>query len=143
MKKILILAAILAGVLIPLGAMSAEAPQDGEALVRQVWSAIKAVDVKTLETLMDPGFQSVHEDGARNQAGQLELIKGLNIEDYQLSEFKVTRAGDVMIVTYQVVTSETIDGKRLTKAPAMRMSVFVKIDGAWRWAAHANLRPLA
>lgn len=142
MKKLRILVAILAGLLFPFGAMAGETPKDGEALVRHLWMAIKAVDVKTLDSLMAPGFQSVHEDGARDRAGQLELIKGLKIEDYQLSEFKVTQSGEVMIVTYQVVTSETIDGKRLAKAPAMRMSVFVQLDGAWRWAAHANLRPI-
>jgi hypothetical protein len=132
---LLVAAVMLRGVEAPAGA-------SGEALVRQVWSAMKANDMATLGDMMAPGFQSVHEDGARDKAGELALVKDLALGDYDLSEFKVAEAGEALIVTYRVVVEETIDGKRLAKAPAMRLSVFVRVDGAWKWAAHANLRPV-
>jgi len=122
--------------------LAAAEPPDGEALVQQVWRLMKANDQAELAALMAPGFQAVHDHGAVGKDGELALIGQLALGEYRLSEFKTTMAGDVIVVTYRVSVAETIDGKRLDKAPAMRLSVFVKADGAWRWAAHANLKPV-
>ena len=59
-----------------------------------------------------------------------------------MSGFKATQNGPVIVVTYLVTVAETIDGKRLSKAPAPRLTVFLKTDKGWQWLAHANLHPL-
>jgi uncharacterized protein DUF4440 len=114
----------------------------GEELVRVLWADFKAGKIAALEEMMPPGFQSVHEDGSRDRAQQLELLVGLSLGEYQLSDYCVTCPGDVMIVTYKVTVAETIDGRRLARKPAARMSVFQLQNGEWKWIAHANLRAL-
>ncbi|MBL7074684.1 nuclear transport factor 2 family protein [candidate division KSB1 bacterium] len=121
---------------------SAPEPTLGEKLVRQLWADMKARNLAALEKKIAPGFQSVHEDGARNREQQIELLRGLNIGEYTLSNFEVTQNGPVIIATYFVSVEETIEGKRLSTKPAPRLSVFLKTDSGWQWIAHANLNPL-
>ncbi len=117
-------------------------PQLGNTLVKQLWDNLVANDTATLNLTMADGFQSVHEDGANNKAEELELISGLAITNYTIDNLISTQDGDVLITTYMVSVEETIEGERLSKKPAARMTVFVKNDGNWQWIAHANLKPL-
>jgi len=136
-------AIVIAVVFLLLGALPAWAGGvSGEKLVRDLWTTMKTQNWQHLEKIMSPAFQSVHADGARDRASELKLIKGLKLGDYTLSEFKTTRQGPVMVVTYKVVVSETIDGKRLKHRPAPRMTIFIQTAKGWQWLAHANLRPL-
>jgi len=115
----------------------------GEKLVRQLWADAKAGNVEALEKVMAQGFQSIHEDGARDRKGELQLIKGVNLGKYTLTNLKVTQNGPVVIVTYFVSVEETIKGKRLSATkPAARLSAWLKTDSGWKWIIHANLRSL-
>ena len=109
---------------------------------RQIWADMKAKNLAAVEAKLAPGFQSVHPDGARDRAREIALIKGLNIGPYTLKDFKVTKSGDLLIVTYSITVAETVDGKKLPARPAMRQSVWVKNPAGWQWIAHANLNPL-
>jgi hypothetical protein len=111
----------------------------GEKLVGQLWADMKTRNIEAIEKYISPGFQSVHEDGARDREAELQLIKGLNMEDYKLSNIKVTRTGPVITVTYFVKVSETIEGKHLLRRPAARLSAWLKTDTGWQWIIHANL----
>ena len=123
------------------GSLSAQT-MDAEKLERQMWADMKAGNWAALEARLAPAFQSVHPDGARGKAAELALMKGLKLGDYTLADFKVTRNSNQIIVTYSVSVAETIDGKRTTTAPAMRLSVWAKNGSRWQWIAHANLKPL-
>ncbi|MDA3812886.1 MAG: nuclear transport factor 2 family protein, partial [Candidatus Cloacimonetes bacterium] len=114
---------------------------DGEVLVKQVWEAMKTTDMVFLENIICPEFQSIHQDGARNRDEQIELIKGLNMGDYMLDNFKITQNENTMNVTYFVNVTETIEGNTITKHAA-RLSVFNKTTDGWKWFSHANLAPL-
>lgn len=114
----------------------------GEKLLQQLWSDMAAQNVGGIEKTISPAFQSVHQNGSSNRDQELELIKGLKLGEYTLSDVKITRDGPVIVATYFVSVEETIDGKRLSKKPAPRMSVFYKTDGGWKWIAHANLKPI-
>ncbi len=118
------------------------ANQDGEKLVRQLWVNMKKSDMVTIEKMTARGFQSVHQYGANNREQEIELIKGLKLGEYTLSGFQITQNGPVIVATYLVSVKETIKGKRLSKRPAPRLSVFLKTDTGWQWIAHANLKPL-
>ncbi len=111
-------------------------------LVREMWKYLEERNISALEEMMAPGFQSIHADGSRDSEQELELIKGLALGSYSLSDFKVTHNGPVLVATYFVSVEETIDGKHLSKKPAARMTVFLKTDTGWKWIAHANLKPL-
>lgn len=119
-----------------------ETPVDGEQLERNMWAAMKAQDWDEVEARIAAGFQSVHEDGARDRAAEIELIKGLELGDYTLSDFAVTRNGPAVVVTYTVAVGETIEGERLPTEPAVRASVWLETDAGWQWITHANLNPM-
>ena len=114
----------------------------GEKLLRQLWSDMKKPDMEAIEKTISKGFQSVHQYGSSNREQEIELIKGLKLGKYTLSDIKTTRNGPVIVVTYFVSVEETIKGKLLSKKPAPRLSVFLKTDSGWKWIAHANLKPL-
>jgi hypothetical protein len=115
----------------------------GEKLVRQLWADMKAGNVEAIEKMIAPGFQSVHENGAGDRNGELQLIKGLNLGNYSLTNFRVTQNGPVIIVNYFVSVKETIEGKHLPATkPAARLSAWLKTDSGWKWIIHANLRSL-
>lgn len=114
----------------------------GEKLVRQLWQLTKSADMAKLERMVSPAFQALHEDGARDRKQWLELVAKLDMGDYALSEFKTTRNGAVLMVTYWVAVAETIDGKRLPEAkPTPRLSGFIKAKAGWRLICHVNMRP--
>ena len=114
----------------------------GEDLVRKLWSDFKTQNISALESKIAPGFQSMHEDGARDAETELNLLKELNLGQYTLSNFKVTQVGPAIIVSYFVSVEEAIEGKRLSTKPAARLTIFLKTDSGWQWIAHANLNPL-
>ena len=115
----------------------------GEKLVRQLYEDVKTGNMVALKKMMAPEFQSVHRDGARDRKEELQLIQGLNLGKYTLTNLKVTQNGPVVIVTYFVSVEETIKGKHLSATkPAARLSAWLKTDSGWKWIIHANLRSL-
>jgi hypothetical protein len=114
----------------------------GERLLKQLWTDIRQGDVEALGSMTAEGFQSVHQFGANDKAREMALIAGLKIDSYLLSEIKVTGSDTLIVASYFVSVAETIEGERLSKTPAPRLTVFVKTDAGWQWLAHANLKPL-
>ena len=109
---------------------------------KQMWEDIKAKNWKAVENKIAEGFQSVHPDGARDRAGEISLIKNLNVGQIALSDFKSTISGDNIVVTYMISAQETIDLERLPTKPAPRLSVWKKGTHGWQWICHANLNPI-
>ncbi|HNQ66909.1 MAG TPA: nuclear transport factor 2 family protein [Bacteroidales bacterium] len=116
--------------------------QSGEELVNQLWNILQESDVEAAESFMAEGFQAVHEDGANNKEQEIQLISELNIHSYTITNLVTTQHDKVIVATYMVSVEETVEGERLSKSPAARMSVFVEVDGTWKWISHANLKPL-
>lgn len=142
MKKIAWIAGLAALVLFAGRNAPASDLGPGEDLERQMWKDLKAKNWERVESRIAEGFQSIHQDGARDRNQEIALLKGLNLGDYTLSDFKETSSGGTIVVTYFISVKETIDGKILGTAPAGRISIWVKTDKGWQWAAHANLNPL-
>lgn len=116
-------------------------PTQGEALERQMWEYIKSQNWADLEKKIAPYFQAAEFDGAHNKEQYMIRAKKLNISDYKMNDFIVTEGPGLKVVTYSVVVSETIEGKRIT-ANAARLSVWHENNGNWQWAAHAILIPV-
>jgi uncharacterized protein DUF4440 len=91
---------------------------DGEKLEKQMWEDIKAKNWKAVENKIAEGFQSVHPDGARDRAGEISLIKNLNVGEVTLNDFKSTTNGDNIVVSYMISAQETIDLEPLPTKPA-------------------------
>jgi hypothetical protein len=115
---------------------------DGEKREKQIWEDIKAKNWQAVESKIADGFQSVHPDGARDRAGEISLIKSLNVGQTALSDLKSTVNGDNIVVTYMISALETIDLEQLPTKPAPRSSVWKKGASGWQWISHANLTPI-
>ena len=111
----------------------------GKELVQQLWVNFKTNNWEEIEKQMGSGFQSVHQDGTRDKDAQIELIKGLDLGDYTISDYTVTAEGPVIIVTYKITVEETLEGTRLPERTVMRLSAWVKSGDDWKWIIHANL----
>jgi len=122
--------------------VASEEEVNGEQMERQFWEEIKAQNMEYVESKIAIGFQSAHPDGARNRNQELELMKGLQMGEYELTDFQVTQNGSFIVVTYKVSVEETINGQVLPTEPAARLSVWAKTDKGWQWISHANLNPM-
>src|ERR1700758_297083 len=71
---------------------------EGEKMERQMWADFKAKDWEAVERRIADGFQSIHPDGPRDRAGEITLIKNLNLGEFTLSNFKSTVNGDNIVV---------------------------------------------
>lgn len=141
LTMLLVVALILVGGVPSLAADGDQAL--GEKLVRGFWQAVQAKDWKKVEKALPPGMQYVNQAGALDRKGYLAQLKGLEMGQVSFRDFKVTRQGRVLMVSYRMAVDETIGGQRLTgDQSAPRLTVFVK-GRTWRLVAHANPRPLA
>lgn len=104
----------------------------GEKLVRQCFSDPASIKLAK-------GFQSVHQDGARNREEEYATLKQLGLRRLNLSDFKVTRRENLLIVTYAAAVQEAIDAQETTSEPAYRLSVFIESGKDWLLLTHANL----
>jgi hypothetical protein len=112
----------------------------GEKLETQMWDYMKHQNFSGVENHIAEQFQSIHTFGALTRTAEIELIKNLYLGSYEISNVKVTENGDTLVVTYLISVKEKIENKQLSATPAPRMSVWQKIDGEWKWIAHANLK---
>ena len=139
-------AVLVAVVVVAIGAGGWAAEQEdaslGEQLVRQFWEAIRTEDAEALGAILAPGFQSVHQDGARDRGGELALCAGVDIDEYTLTDFVTTRQGATIVVTFMASVEETLGGVRTTTVPAPRMAVFLMTEDGWRMVAYANLKAM-
>ena len=117
--------------------------QEEEALVYQLWDNLQQKNFEAIEKNMASGFQSIHQFGANDMEAEMKLIYNLEMSDYSISDLIITSNEDLIIATYFVSVAETIDGERLSKEPAPRMTIFIEIDDEWKWIAHANLKPIS
>ncbi|MDZ4203188.1 MAG: nuclear transport factor 2 family protein [Bacteroidales bacterium] len=146
MKKILFAVAIVFLLLNIVGCQqpkTIETPiADGVELVIGLWSDFKSGNQEVFENLIAEGFQSIHQDGARDKDQEITLLMGLHLGEHNLDNFKVTQNDNVVIVTYTVSAYETIEGNVLPTAPAARLSAFQYDGKDWKWIVHANLNPM-
>lgn len=144
MKKLFCLLACMSLIIgLALPATAGDNNDLGKVLVKEFFALVAAKDWKTLERHLAPCFQSAHSDGARDRAQEMALLKKLNLGSYKLADFKTTRQGKIVVVSYTVSAAETIDGGRTNKRPAPRLTVFSYDKTTWQLLAHANLKPLA
>ena len=126
MRKAAMLAAALA-VLLTVGVALAE-EIDFIKLENEMWGYARDKKWSELKAGLSTAYQSVNEDGAVGLEAALEALGKMNLSDFVLSDFKVTRSGPVVIVSYYAQVAETIDGKRIQKDKAPRMSVWLMTD---------------
>ena len=114
---------------------------DGEALYREFIGAVASKDWALVDAILAPDFQSVHTDGPRDKAKEIEMLKGEDLGQLSLTDFSSTRAGDTIVATHWLSVEETINGSRLSTKPAPRLTVWRHGASGWQIIAIANLNP--
>jgi hypothetical protein len=114
----------------------------GQQQVEKLWAAFAQPDLAALDRFVAPGFQSLHEDGARDWAQERLLVAELKLTPFILFGYKVSRHGDVLVVTYQCKVGETIGDAQLAKVSTPRLDVFQQTDGEWKLLSHVNVRKI-
>jgi hypothetical protein len=109
----------------------------GTTLVERFFDLLVEGDATGLEKLLSPAFQLQGADGGFLDKKDF-LESPPEVEAYQLSNVRVTRAGTVIVVRYDVAATVTIDGVEQSRDPAPRLSVFTRGKKGWQMIAHAN-----
>jgi ketosteroid isomerase-like protein len=137
-----ILAAILTAFL-ALATAPASAADDLAATAKAAITAFLDGVVGGREALapqLAPEFQVMRENGiGYGRDGYLEGAIGevKAKPDFSIEDVVATAEGDVMVARYMLRINEVIEGAAVEKR-APRLTVFHRIDGQWKVAAHAN-----
>jgi len=92
-----------------------------------------------LEAMLDPACQFVGMNGAYDRSSAMSLMKEMNLGPVKLKDFKVTQAGDNLIVSFWLAALEYRDGKELSPNYSPRLSVWKKVSNQWLCIAYADL----
>ena len=113
----------------------------GETLYREFVTAVAAADWTAVDAILADDFQSVHTDGPRSKAKEIEMLKAEDLGEYSITDFISTRSGDTLVTTHWLSVEETINGSRLSTKPAPRLTVWRQGTAGWQIIAIASLNP--
>ncbi len=97
---------------------------------------------QALERLLSPACQFVTGHGSCDRAEAMKLIKEMNLGEVRFKDFKVTQAGDNLVVSFWLSASEMIGGKVLSTDFSPRLSVWQRIGPDWQCVAYADFNPV-
>ena len=112
---------------------------EAEELERLSIKLIQDKNWSALEAMLDPACQFVGMNGACDRASAMSLMKEMNLGPVKLKDFKVTQAGDNLIVSFWLAALEFRDGKELSPNYSPRLSIWKKVSNQWQCIAYADL----
>lgn len=112
---------------------------DAEELERLSVKLIQDKNWDALEKMLDPACQFVGMNGACDRASAMSLMKEMNLGPVKFKDFKVTQAGDNLIVSFWLAALEFQDGKELSPDYSPRLSVWKNVSNQWQCIAYADL----
>jgi len=112
---------------------------EAEELERLSIKLIQDKNWSALEAMLDPACQFVGMNGAYDRSSAMSLMKEMNLGPVKLKDFKVTQAGDNLIVSFWLAALEFRDGKELSPNYSPRLSVWKKVSNQWLCVAYADL----
>lgn len=111
---------------------------EAEELERLSIKLIQDKNWSALEAMLDPACQFVGINGACDRASAMSLMKEMNLGPVKLKDFKVTQAGDNLIVSFWLAALEFRDGKELSPNYSPRLSIWKKVSNQWLCIAYAD-----
>ena len=114
----------------------------GTALVERFFDALQERDATALAKVLAPAFLLQGANGGVLDRDDF-LANPSQVQSYDLTNVRVTRAGKVIVARYDVAAVVTINGVAQSRAPAPRLSVFAKGENGWQLVAHANFNVAA
>ena len=112
---------------------------EAEKLERLSVQLIQDQNWDALEKMLDPACQFVSMSGSCDRASAMSLMKEMNLGPVKFKDFKVTQAGDNLIVSFWLAALEFRDGKELSPDYSPRLSVWKKVSNQWQCIAYADL----
>ena len=112
---------------------------EAEELERLSIKLIQDKNWSALEAMLDPACQFVGMNGAYDRSSAMSLMKEMNLGPVKLKDFKVTQAGDNLIVSFWLAALEFRDGKELSPNYSPRLSIWKKVSNQWLCIAYADL----
>ncbi|MFZ4379392.1 MAG: nuclear transport factor 2 family protein [Polynucleobacter sp.] len=112
---------------------------EAEKLERLSVKLIQDKNWSALEAMLDPACQFVGMNGACDRTSAMSLMKEMNLGPVKFKDFKVTQAGDNLIVSFWLAALEFRDGKELSPDYSPRLSVWKKVSNQWLCIAYADL----
>ena len=109
----------------------------------ETWSLIKQKDLNGFAGYLAEDFYDIFPDGQeRTKSELLEFLRGADLQDYRLNNFRVTMlTHDAAILTYQVDARAIIQGKEILMNNSVT-SGWAKRGGRWiNVSAVASARP--
>jgi hypothetical protein len=97
---------------------------------------------QALELLLSPACQFVTGHGSCDRAEAMKLMKEMNLGEVRFKDFKVTQAGDNLVVSFWLSASEMIGGKVLSTDFSPRLSVWQRVGPDWQCVAYADFNPV-
>ena len=93
---------------------------------------------QALEQLLSPACQFVTSQGSCDRTEAIKLMKEMNLGEVRFKDFKVTQAGDNLVVSFWLSASEMIGGKVLSTEFSPRLSVWQRVGPDWQCVAYAD-----
>jgi len=112
---------------------------EAELLERQSVRFIQEKNWDALEAMLDPACQFVGSTGACDRLSAMNLMKEMHLGPVEFKDFKVTQAGDNLIVSFWIAAIEYRDGVQLSAQFSPRLSVWKAQDGQRKCIAYADL----
>ena len=112
---------------------------EAEELERLSVKLIQDKNWGVLEKMLDPACQFVGMNGACDRASAMSLMKEMNLGPVKFKDFKVTQAGDNLIVSFWLAALEFQDGQELSPDYSPRLSVWKNVSNQWQCIAYADL----
>ncbi len=113
-----------------------------QALERQWADAVVRRDAEAINRIQADDFEFTDPAGGIwTKARALEFIKAgrLQIDSFEMSDFKIRIYGDTAVVNFRVVWNGKSDGNDISGAQRVT-DVFVKRDGNWRCVSSHTTR---
>ena len=94
--------------------------------------------VPALTTFLDPAFQIQRANGSREDKASY-LADPAKFGDFEVSGYRVTRGGTIIVASFSVTAKETISGVVYKKTPAPRIATFRFDKGRWTLISYGNV----
>jgi hypothetical protein len=112
---------------------------EAEELERLSVQLIQDKNWKALEKMLAPGCQFVNSQGACDKESAMRLMKEMHLGPVRFKDFRVTEAGDNLIISFWIAALEYRDSNELSPEYSPRLSVWKRIDSQWQCIAYADL----
>lgn len=139
MKRSMLLSIILLLSSVCYSQMASDIQETITAKEKEMYEAIKTGDLQTFEANLSDNFMTVYPTGMNNREQELEDIKNLKMDSYELSDVQVMQPAEgVAIIAYALTASGMWNEEEEFSGQYYASSTWVMTDNEWRAVMHTE-----